>query len=85
MFCPQALVWGDIATWVGGASTTLTLMFLVYQWWQRWRTSQASKIYAWLSEGESTALEIRLGNGSGLPVYDVFIYHPPVDNFLNTS
>lgn len=82
MFCPQAPVWGDIATWVGGAATTLTLMFLVYQWWQQWRTSQASQIYAWLAHEDHNALEVRLGNGSGLPIYDVFVYHPPVNNFL---
>ena len=85
MFCPQAPEWGDIATWVGGGATSLTLIFLVYQWWRQWRTEQARQVYAWIGREGREPVEIRLGNSSGLPVYDVFVYRPLVQNFLDSG
>ncbi len=85
MFCPNAVVWGDVATWVGGLATAFTLMVVVYQWWQRARSDQASQVYAYLERVRGQDVETRLGNGSGLPVYDVFIYHPLVQNFLRAG
>jgi hypothetical protein len=75
MFCPNAIVFGDLATWVGGGATALTLMFLVYQWWQHWRTEQARQIYSWLSREGHYPVELRVGNNSGVPVYDVYLYY----------
>ncbi|MBI3227178.1 MAG: hypothetical protein HYZ39_19190 [Mycolicibacterium cosmeticum] len=60
------------------------MMFVVYQGWQHWRTDQASQIYAWLARKGDSA-DVCLGNGSGLPVYDIFVYLPPVSNYLQTG
>jgi len=76
VFCPNSVVWGDIGTWVGGGATALTLLLLAYQWWRRWRIEQANHIYAWLSrEGEEPDPVTRIGNASGLPAYDLYVYY----------
>jgi hypothetical protein len=74
MFCPNAVVWGDFATWVAGAATVGTLALIGFQWWRQTITEQAKAVHAYLWR-DGNELQLLVGNGSGLPVYDVFLFH----------
>jgi hypothetical protein len=67
MFCPSAIVWGDIATWVTGFATAATLFFGIFQWFrlraqsiaeraakaEEERRAQARTVYAYLADTRS--------------------------------
>lgn len=43
VFCPNAVVGGDVATWLAGVATVATLFFGVYQWVKLRRHSLADQ------------------------------------------
>jgi hypothetical protein len=87
MFCPNAVVWGDVATWVAGIATVLTLFFGVFQWFklrrqtiidkqvqlEQERRAQARRVFAWLDGAVGSGV-VRVGNTSDEPVYNVVVY-----------
>jgi hypothetical protein len=67
VFCPNAPVWGDVATWVTGLATVATLFFGIFQWFrlraqsiaeraakaEEERRAQARTVYAYLADTRS--------------------------------
>jgi hypothetical protein len=72
--CPDRVVYGDIATWVAGVATALTLIFLVYQWFRQQESgkrAQAQRVVAWNGLREHV---FPIRNGSDQPVFKVIAY-----------
>lgn len=93
-FCPSAPAWGDIATWVAGAATVLTLLFAVYQWSKLRRDSyaaqqaaaaeqriaQARRVAAWFDGSNPELIGfVQVSNSSDEPVYCVVVYEVHMD------
>lgn len=94
MFCPSALVWGDVATWLAGIGTVATLIFAVVQWrilrkqslaelsaqTKEQRVAQARRVSAWF-DGSNPALVgfVRVSNTSSEPVSCVVVYEVYMD------
>lgn len=92
MFCPSAVVWGDVATWVAGIATAGTLFFGMFQWarlraqslkdqremFAEQRRAQARRVYAWLDGARGPGI-VRVGNGSDEPVYGVVVHMVHMD------
>jgi hypothetical protein len=88
VFCPNAIDWGNVATWLAGIATVLTLWFGIYQWatlrrdaqserslkLQYEHIAQASCIFAWID-----ADHIVVGNSSTEPVYAVVVHYVYMD------
>ena len=95
MFCPNAVDWGNLATWVAGIATVLTLWFGIYQWatlrrdalnerslkLQYEKIAQARRIFAWLllDPRSGHARGIGIGNSSAEPVYAVVVHYVYMD------
>jgi hypothetical protein len=81
-FCPDRVVYGDLATWIVGVATAVTLIFLVYQWFkqqQSGKRAQAERVVAWNGRREHL---FPIRNGSDQPIFKVIAYvvwtSPPV-------
>lgn len=81
MFCPQAVDWEATRQWiqtsaaiVAGLGTVWTVWWTASRYFNDKKWGQARQVYAYIHRRGST-LQLRVGNGSDLPVYDVFLYY----------
>jgi hypothetical protein len=81
MFCTQGIDWESTRLWVQtvvGSIAALGTIYTVFVTTQRYRNDkkheQAQQVYAYIYR-DGRDLQLRVGNGSGLPVYDAFVYY----------
>jgi hypothetical protein len=84
MFCPNAVEWDGVGTWVASIGTVSTLFFAVYQWSKAVaekrlanedaRRAQARRVCTWL-DAHSGHGGLRLSNSSDEPVTSVIVYY----------
>lgn len=82
MFCPQAVDWEGVRLWVqtlatfAGVVVTLSgFAWVLRRHYSDKRVAQAERVYAWIHSDDDGGYELRVGNGSNLPVYNVFLYY----------
>jgi hypothetical protein len=81
MFCPHAVDWEATRLWiqtcaaiVAGLGTIWTVWWTASRYAKDKKWGQARQVYAYIHR-EGSTLQLRVGNGSDLPVYDVFLYY----------